>query len=254
MPDERRTFHRLLRNVVVLAGIESQADENGANGFEIARQIDERVPEKHDLAESYREKALARQSQEVAALSRQQVIELAARYRERNDAEKADAALESWLTLRRRQLAPNDIDGLLEIAEDYTRLLQRPEVTVALLTAADAQFPGTEAIVERLTKLGWKKAGNRWLSPAEAARIPEDPIERALREGRVVVGMTPDLVRRSQGGPQSVTRIAAAGAIEEIWTYGAAAEPSLIVRFVRRSRTHAARVVAVESPADPGAR
>lgn len=56
----------------------------------------------------------------------------------------------------------------------------------------------------------------RWLQEHQARKAQAERFEAAIREGRVLKGMTPDHVRRALGRPDEVER----GAGAEIWTYG----------------------------------
>jgi hypothetical protein len=245
---ERGKLHRLLWSEIERASITAKAAPDAANGFEIAKQLDQRVPEFHPLAEQYRERALALRAEKVAKLSRAEVLALRQEYRNRNQSEQGQDVVESWLTLRRKRLAPDDLEGLLYIAEEYTQLLERPGETARLLLEASARQPDAQEVTRRLEALGYHRRQGRWLTAAEFQAVPEGKLAQALREGRVDNGMTAAQVRKSLGVPQSTTRLATEGEVCEVWSYGQAgtAQSKLVIYFVKHRSQAAAVVVGID--------
>ena len=83
--------------------------------------------------------------------------------------------------------------------------------------------------------------------PAETV----DPLDQAVREGRVQVGMTEVQARAALGGkPEGRVRLVTLGRVEEIWLY-----PNLgvAVRLSRNALTGRAEVVAVSNLSDTAA-
>ncbi|MFQ5733320.1 MAG: hypothetical protein ACE5KM_15370 [Planctomycetaceae bacterium] len=74
--------------------------------------------------------------------------------------------------------------------------------------------------------------------PGEAKPAKKvDPFERAIRDGRVLPGMTPEQVRRAMAGaPQSILRAASSRSINEVWIFGRVGRTRTVVHF-RRHRT-----------------
>jgi len=232
--EKRRTLHRLLWIAVMQKAIESDAAEDGSNGFEIAARLDEQLPELHPLAETYRDRALKLRAEKVANLPLPEVLALRQQYADRDQVQQGDAVVESWLALRLRQLPADDTEGLLDLAEKYRTLLKRPERAARLLFDAYQRHPDSPIIAARIEELGYRRKGNRWLTQEEFDAVPEGRLEQALREGRVENGMTADQVLKSLGKPGSVTRFASSSQISEIWSYQRAGGLSLTVYLVRR--------------------
>jgi hypothetical protein len=241
--DTRRRLNRLLYADVLVRLLRAQLAKDGGNGFEVADKLDKLVPEEHALAESLRDKALAARSAEVGTLSRSEVLALADKYRARSQTKQAADVIESWLTLRRRRLDPNDVEGFLQNADEYRTLLDRPDAAARMLIELHKRHPEATEIVERLQKAGYRQHDGQWLTAEQFAARPEGQIEKAIREGRVETGMTAGQVRRALGEPLSLSRALTAGEVTEIWGYGRPGSSRLIVRLVRTRRQQEATVV-----------
>ena len=163
------------------------------------------------------------------------MVELFEQYRLRNQQRAANDFLESWLTLRKQVLDPDDTEGLLNLSEDYRRLLKRDDLADRLLIDGWIRNPKASDLQERLEKEGYRLFEGRWISEQEFASRPEGKLERAIRHGLVEQGMTAGQVRRSRGKPDSQARSATAGQVTEIWTYRMADSSQLLVRFVKRA-------------------
>jgi len=233
-PAGRRRIHRLLYADVLLRTITPRLAADGSNGFEIADEIDRLIPEQHALAGTFRDRALAARAAEVEKLTRSQMLDLREQYRERGQNQIAERLIESWLTLRVRALEPDDSEALLELTEDYRRLLKRDDLADRLLIEGWRRNPKASDLVERLDKAGWRLVEGIWMTEADFASRPEGRLDKAIRAGLVEHGMTATQVRRSRGKPDSLARSMTAGQISELWTYTVSNESHLIVRFVKR--------------------
>lgn len=249
--EEQNALHRHLYVDVVRRSLESQLAADGSNGFEVAELIDQRIPERHDLGESFRDRALAKRKVEVLTRTRSEVEKLAAAYRERNQPEQAQQVLDSWLTLQQRKLQPDDIEATLILADDFRALGKRPDTADRLLLVAVQRHPEAPELQERLRKAGYQLREGVWMSQTDAAKLPEDRRVRALREGRVEPGMTGAMVRSSLGEPRQMNRLATSGLISEIWIYGQAGASRLTIQLSRRPLQPDLRVVEVNQTATP---
>lgn len=225
----RTELHWLLYAQVLRRTIAAEVAAHPADAFAIADRVDKLLPE---LAESIRSRALASRAQQVNEnLSRPEVLALADQYRQRGEQLQAEHVIESWLTLRRRKLDPDNVAGLVRLAEDYRTLLSRKAVADRLLIEAWQRNPGAVDIAERLQRAGYQLIGDNWASAAEVRARLADPIEAAIRSGRIEPGMSGSQVQRSLGQPQSIARSATSGQIVEIWTYDQAGSAKLRVRL-----------------------
>ena len=73
------------------------------------------------------------------------------------------------------------------------------------------------------------------LQDGEVKGRPLDPVQRGIGEGRVNEGLTAIPVRSVLGIATSVTRIATAGQISELWIYGERNATRITVHLVRRT-------------------
>jgi len=232
---KRALLHRILYAEVMRAALLIGADPQGANGNQIADALDAQVPEFHELAESYREKELALRIARSKNSTRQDVVALAETLVERERPEQAREVLVSWLEFRTERLRKDGPTGLVQAADDYLSLLKDEKTAYTFLIEAYEIDPSSEAVARRLNKLGYELVNGSWLDRSQRSAIPEDPVQVALREGRVVAGMTADQVRKALGEPDRLARIASAGEVNEIWTYDSSGKVRLLVHIVRRS-------------------
>jgi hypothetical protein len=244
--ETRKQIHCYLYSDLLLRTITPRLAADGSNGFEIASQIDRLGDAHHALAEEYRDKALAAKASEVETLTKSQVVDLAEQYRARQKSKEADQLIESWLTRRLRALEPDDTEGLLELSEEYRRMLNRRELADRMLIDGWKRNPKATDIKERLENEGYHLDGGNWLSAAEFNNRPEGKLEKAIRAGRVELGMTTSHVRRSLGEPVSISRAVTSGQVTELWKYGLTDRTHLVVRLVKRGSQSEFTVVDVD--------
>ncbi|MCH7685260.1 MAG: hypothetical protein IH899_01015, partial [Planctomycetes bacterium] len=228
--------------------IEATARGHSSNGMEIAAEIEKLLPEQQTLAEQYRERELSFRFSRVESSGRSEVVKLSKLFRDRNQQKKAEQVLTKWLAAKTKEMRKDGPAGLMRIAEEYINLMQDRQTAAKLLKEAYQLSPKSEEIKERLRLLGYVFRKGAWFTAAEAAERPEDPVDQAIRDGRVVIGMTSSQVKRALGGkPTTITRAATAGVICELWVYGRRGTARLIVQFQRRVRRAEpeARVIAV---------
>ena len=235
-PEIRSVLHRIFYLEVVLADIRSKAADDYSNGFEIANEIEKLVPERGKVAESYRDHQLDFELSKTAVLTRKEVLRLAERFRERDQANKADQALHQWLEARERRYRPEGAAGLTHLAEEYINLVDDKEKAARLLIEAYKLTPKSKEIADRLTRLDYRLEEDDWLSKKERTSRGNDADKRPSHTGTVSLGMSPDQVWKALGGaPSSVARVATLGQINEVWTYGERGRERLAIHFLRRS-------------------
>jgi len=232
---DRPTLNRILYSDLLLRTITAKLANDDSNGFAIADQIDLLLPERHRNAELYREKALASLAAEVEHLTRRQMLDVAERYRKRDQVQKADRLIETWLQLRVRALDPDDTEGTLQLSDEYRRLLRRDDLADRLLIDAWKRNPKAADLVERLEQSGYHLFEGTWISDADFKNVPEGRMEPSIRAGKVEIGMTPGQVRRARAGsPDALSRAVTAGQVTEIWSYHLSDGSKLVVRMAKR--------------------
>jgi len=247
MEPERRKLHRILWANLALPLLERGLAEDKSNGFEIARLIDEQLPEFHQRAEELRDAALSAQAAQVEQLSKLEMLKLRDTYIERQQPAAGTRVVESWLRVREKKLLPGDIEGAMHHAQLYTELLERPEVTRQKLLALGLLYPDQPELSEKLQQMGFRKQGKTWITLQQYENSTDARFEQALRAGRVEVGMTADMVRRSLGAPNSRARVSSGGEFHEIWSYVTpGTTQQLTIFLVRRWNETESLVVSID--------
>jgi len=242
---QRNLLHRMFYGRVVLEHILNTAEPDGSNGFKTAQLIDQRLAEMHELAESYRDRELDYRLSNVANASRRDMSDLTDQFRSRNNEQKARETVANWMTAREQLLRKEGPEGLLQLAQEYLEIMKDPQTAAKLLMEADKKLPDAKEIVARLDRLGYVKVNGQWENKQQLEIRPENEIDRAMREGIVVVGMTAKQVRKTLGGPNSIARIATEGKIAEVWIYGERNSSLLVIQLVRRIQRPQAKVVGI---------
>jgi len=246
-PDERKKLHRLLWSDLALTFLVRDLAADYQNGFEIASRIDQTLPEFHARAETYRDKVLEVRAKQVENLSRAEVLKLREDYRNRQQANLGDQALESWMQWKKKRLKPDDFAGLVNLADQYEELLAQPQTKLRLLLEAVGQNPDSPELLEKLQKMGYRRDGTRWITEAEFLAKPKSDLEQALQEGRIIVGMTATQVQRSLGVPMSTTRVVVVGQVNEIWAYQTpGSKQPLVIYFSRRLPAPESTVIGID--------
>jgi hypothetical protein len=238
--EKRRALHRLLYLDVLMRTLAPAGEPKGSTLLETAALIDRLAPENHHLADQYREQALdlalELRTQDLERLTRAEVLKLAEEYRGRQRADTARQVVERWLTLRLRRLEPDDTEGLIELTAEYRALLQDHTLPDRLLIEAHARNPKAADIAKVLEDRGYHWHEGRWLTAEQYLERPESRFERAIRNGRVEIGMNQSQVRRALGEPQLIVRSITSGQLTEIWRYILADQSPLTLRLERKSR------------------
>jgi len=231
----RKSLHRIFYYEVVLLSIEQQAENDGKNGYEIADKIEKQVPEHHGLADEYRDRELAYKSSQIDTCSQREAVVLAHQYRDRGRKREARKTLEDWLEAKRGQTEVDDTAGLRRLAELYEDWLEDKPAAVALLMEAHQAAPISQDIIADLRRHGYSFVDGQWMTTTKAKQRPVGPLKRAMQAGLVSEGMTALQVRQSLGSPSSITRVATAGHVNEIWVYREREVVRITVHLVRRS-------------------
>ncbi len=249
----RRVLHRLFHVEVATAAINRWIKPDGGNGGEIAEQIEQLIPEQHEVAEQHRDRELTFLVKNAATLSRNQLQNLLERCRERKQEPLAKEAIQTWMKRREASLRKDGVTGLIQLADDRWTFLQDRAGTGGLLLEALKETPQDVEIVERLKKLGYEQINGEWrlpdgaVLPAKPAdpRANETDLDRNIRLGIPSVEMTPVQILRCLGSPTSVTRIATSGSITETWTYREGTVIRQSVTIDRQRTIGKAKVIAI---------
>jgi len=243
---QRTLLHRILMSDLILARLQDQLDKNFENGFQIADLIDREIPEFRDLAQEYRAQSLKARTEQVATLSRADILDLQKHYDDAQQPDKGREVVEAWLEHRRNRLDEQDTEGLLNLSEEYVTMLNRPERATDLLLTAAERNPGNKRIEAKLGRLGYQLQNGRWRAPRGGDEKDDSDIARAMRKGRPLVNMTATQLRKTMASePTKILRIASQGQVDEFWLYGESTSSQLAVRLSRREGSPEAKVIAI---------
>lgn len=241
---KRPTLHRLFYVDVMLARITRQARPDGSNGMEIAARIAADVPERSDLVTFYEERELDFRRKQVDVMTRRAMLELARQLEDRDRTEQAEEVKRAWLLAREPLLRDDGARGLVDLAEDWIGLLDDRQSATRFYMAAWKENPDYAPAVTWLKENGYVLDQDRWVRAADVPDHTDVVMDRAVREGRVLPGMTAAQVRAALGtAPDQVTRFATRGRITELWVYESSA---ITVRLSRRNRPEESIVDSVE--------
>ena len=251
---KRRTLDRLFHIEIAMVAVTRVTKLDGGNGDFIAQQIDELIPERHDLAEQHRDAELNFMAKNAATLTRNQLGDLVQRCRDRKQEPLAKQAVSNWLTRREQTLRKDGVTGLIQLADERLALQQDQAAAGALLLEALKVAPKNEDVLERLKKLGFQEINGQWVAPqtnpaALNATPPvpnETELERFIRLGVPKAGMTPAQLLKCLGSPQSLTRVATSGRVTETWIYRDGQTVRYTVTVERRPSRGTAEVISVQ--------
>ena len=244
---ERRKLHRLLWGDVIEQRFMAVLASDPDLGAVVAERAARLVPERRQLADTLKRTGLDAESLHVSDLSRDRVVALAEGYRSlaNPDPERARAILEAWAAARRAALGARDADGRLSLARDLASLVGDRDGAVALLQEAWQLAPEMPGLAEELGKLGLVRVADRWTEAEQADRRGDVEMERQIRLGKVVPGMTKAQVLRSLRRPDRVTRVVSGRHVLEQWVYVGTA--TMRVNLVRPRSGGPTEVLSVHS-------
>lgn len=205
--------------------LELQLEANPADFQEVADQARKRLPDRPKVADRLLAKGVEAAAKDVTALRQADVEKLAKVYRKDGGAageQKARDLYRGWLDHQREHLlGPSDAETRIVLAGQYRSLLNDTATAAKLLQEALAIDPQAQGAANSLANLGYKKVGERWYAPGQAAEIPPEPAAPPPKSEPAgsLIGMTRDDVRRKLGTPDRASRCATQGQIVEQWTY-----------------------------------
>ncbi len=238
-------MHRYLYQEISLDSIQQQAHGDGRNGREIAARLRQELPEFSDLADEFVRKELDWRIQNVTQLKIDEMLALRESLLESGSADQADEALRNWFKDRETKLRKEGLDGLIELASLHETLFpDGARDAVKVLLEAEHRKPGSSIVRQRLESHGYRQIDGDWKTSQEVRDFENSPINRAMREGRVIPGMTQGQVRRALGAPTSIPRLLTARHVIEYWVYGGNARTSRLTnRLSRQTQRQSAIVV-----------
>lgn len=242
--ETRETLARLFAIDVLLTEIQGKAKPDGSNGYEIASLIRSSVPERMDLADDYDNRAERWHMQRLGTFARSQLDEFTRRLEKQGKPIQAHDARKTWLIAREGFYRQEGARGLADLAQLWMELLGDQHEAAQLYIAAWKENPDYAPATEWLTRHGYTLHNGTWLTAEAMSQLPVSPRERAIREGRIEVGMTSREMQAALGsGPTTMTRVASRHLVTEWWIYE---EAGICVELKKATLDREARVVQVE--------
>ncbi len=242
--DDRLWLHRLMFLKIRLQQIESILKPDGSNGLSLAAIVRSEFPAEQSAASTLEEQEVKFRLGRVDQLTRQEFQELAELLTRLSRSDKIRDVLQEWLSAQERRFGRDTIAGLLRTADEFLfaaenwKDVRHHEQAVELLKQAwflaSVESPDdARQISERLKRYGWERLNNQWLTPQQVLALPKNDIQLAVREGRVVRGMTVEQVVQTLGQPARISRLGSSRVMRELWVYDAEGDAGLVVRFRR---------------------
>ena len=246
-PDaERQNLHRLLYSNVRQQQIKSQLKKDGSNGLMLAAMMREEFPEAPEEATAMEEREVTFRLGRVPDLNRQELQQLVELLNGLSRQDSVSDVIHEWLKAQEKRFGTTELAGLIRTADEHLFAAEQWKDTrhsdkgVELLkqawAVASQESPtDAEQLADRLKRLGWEYLNGQWLTSKQLEMLPKDDIQLAIREGRVVRGMTMTQVTSTLGKPARVSRLGSVKALRELWIYDDTGSAGLVVRF-KRSR------------------
>ncbi|MCA9087145.1 MAG: hypothetical protein KDA90_00760 [Planctomycetaceae bacterium] len=248
-PQTRDQYDRLFAVELEMLRITRDIKPDGSNGNAIADRIATFVPERTELVDPYRVNELNYHVSRIPAMTRQEMLDLAAKFEQRNEPERVIEVKQSWLKARETRLRRDGARGLCELAEDWITLLEDYETARSLYIEAYKTNPGYPPSSIWLEANGYVLHQNKWIPKDQAPPDGDAAMLAAIQQGRVLMGMTEAQVRSALGTiPTSTLRFARSRGSTELLVFETA---GLVIRLDRQNHIEPSRVVEIRSHAAP---
>ncbi|WP_437191741.1 hypothetical protein [Planctomicrobium sp. SH527] len=247
--ETRPTLNRLFAVSVILERIQGDADPEGKNGFETAEKLASQVPEQLQLAQKFKDLELNYRTQMVPTMTRGQLDAFCKQLEKEGTAELIIETKKKWLQAREPSYRQEGARGLADLGEQWLALLKDTETARQFYLEAWRVNPQYTPAKDWLMLYGMKLVDGRWIRESELAAMPLSPLDQAVKDGRVTVGMTRRQVVSALGGPPTqMTRIATTHGVIEWWEYSKA---GVVLQFARPRRGAESVVTTLNSISEP---
>ncbi|GAB5440512.1 MAG: hypothetical protein Fues2KO_08610 [Fuerstiella sp.] len=242
---DRKKMHRRLYRRVRLQQILSDLKSDGSNGDEIAATVVLELPEEQQAVETVRKQYVDYRLQRVPFLTRKQLEDVESLLKKSNRSDEFSGVLDQWLEAQRKRLNDQQLNGMLMMADEYRFAWERwqqkrhSEGAADLLKRAwvkSVKEAPREAkkILSQLEQLGWTRLHDRWMTTDDLRSLPQDDVELALRERRVVRGMDAKQVTSILGQPTRRVKVVSGQHVQEIWLFDDGGSQPISVHMQRR--------------------
>ncbi len=261
---DRQALHRLLYRSLRLRQIQAMLKTDGSNGMELSRLVRTEFGGDDPLAADLEDREVRFRMAQLPSLSRSELKELTDLLTSLHRAQQIPDTARVWLLAQEQRFGTSNLAGMLRTADEYlfvadlvssdeyqqrgVELLKKAWDSVRQSSPTDADH-----IADRLQRLGWERLNDVWITKDQMKSLPHDDIQLAIREGRVLRGMTVEQVVQTLGQPTGISRIASRRSVIELWSFKEEGSSGMVVRF-RRSVADPTSASIVEDVSPTGRR
>ena len=238
----RAALDRRLMADTLQQSLERQVEARPTDASRLADLARERLSDRPDFAEQLRRRGLAEAEARVASMRQSEVEDLARKFHDQGEEDRARRLFRSWLADRRKnRLSASDAEGRILLAGSYDKLLGDRATAAELLREALAIDPQSKTVVDVFLRMGFRKGDDGWYDPNSTTPAATNTPERApgpdkaappAEAGESLKGLTRAQVRSRLGGkPDLIVRSASQGQSVEQWIYKNG-KGSQVVRFL----------------------
>lgn len=247
--EDRLTLHRLFLVSLVSEIILHDALPDGSNGFEIANRFRKETPERPEQAQQWIRKGIAFHQARLPNMTRSQLDEYTRKLELEDESILVREARQKWLLAREPHYRAEGARGLADLANQWMSLLRDQSTATQFYIESWTVNKDYAPASEWLTSHGMRLVDGRWMTEEAIKAMPLSPIDQAIRDGRIEVGMTRNQVLSTLGGPPDrLTRIATSQGVGEWWEYDAT---GVVIRFARNRRSAEAVVEKIDAVSPP---
>ena len=222
----RAAFDRRLLADTIQRSLERQLDARPADAARLAEIARDRLPDRPELAERLGRRGLLEAEARVASMRQSEVEELAGKFRQQGEEDRARRLVQTWLNDRRKnRLSASDAEGRILLAASFDKLLGDRATAADLLREALAIDNQSRSATDAYLRMGFRKGDAGWYDPTAARAGPAEPPDRgrspaSADPGDSLRGLTRSQVRSRLGGkPDVVVRSVSQGRSVEQWIY-----------------------------------
>lgn len=239
--NDRSGFHRLAYARLRTRQLQSSLKPDGSNGVELAKQIQFEFPDEKTVVQQLVSKEVEWHLSRSDQLSRQDLMAAVKLLFELDRKSESADLIQRWLKAQEKRFGTSTLAGILRTADEYLFVAEQwnnqdsrtngIELLKKAWAQAEQESPDDVVVIaERLKALGWERLKGTWMTTRDIEMLPQDDVQLAIREGRVVRGMTGVQVQQAFGKPRQVSRISSSRFMRELWVYE---EAGLVIRLQR---------------------
>lgn len=242
--NDRRALHRQFYISVRLQQIEGMLKPDSSNGLSLATLIRTELPDQTAEAQKMEQREVQYRLGRLPELSRLELQQLVELLTSLSRGDSTDKVIDDWVIAQERRFGTTQLEGILRtadenlfVAEQWKRTSNQEKgielLKLAWNVASQESPADATQIADRLKRLGWEHLNGNWMTLKQMEMLPKDDIQLAIREGRVVRGMTVQQVKSTLGQPARVSRISTSRTMRELWIYDGTGSAGIVVRFKR---------------------